>query len=119
MSSVPTNLDLAPRHLRLRHQLLLECVPEAEASAFGSRVNGGGHQGSDLGLVLRRPDDPTQRVTGVAALRQALSGSMLPILAGVHDCSTLAPAFHQGIERAYMALRQPPGAPEIMLSGLG
>lgn len=33
--------------------LLGQHVPQAEVWAYGSRVNGGAHEGSDLDLVLR------------------------------------------------------------------
>ncbi len=49
------SLDLQPRHLRLLLEVLGAHVPEAEVWAYGSRVAGGGHAGSDLDLVVRQP----------------------------------------------------------------
>lgn len=58
---------------------LVTCnAPRADAWAFGSRVSGGAHEGSDLDLVLRNVDDPALAVGGVAALREALQQSLLP-----------------------------------------
>ena len=47
-------------HLLLRHRerleaLLREHLPGVEVWAYGSRVNGRSHDGSDLDLVLRGP----------------------------------------------------------------
>jgi uncharacterized protein len=38
-------------------QFLRRYSPEAEVWAYGSRVNGDGHECSDLDLVLRNPSD--------------------------------------------------------------
>lgn len=59
-------------------------VADAEIWAFGSRVNGGAHEGSDLDLVLRNPRDLTRPVQGWLALKEALSDSSLPMLVDVH-----------------------------------
>ena len=49
-------LLLKPRHRRMLEEILREHVPGVEVWAYGSRVSGLGHGGSDLDLVLRGPD---------------------------------------------------------------
>lgn len=60
----PARLQLAAPYLVQLQQLLARHVPEAEVWAYGSRVTGGAHEGSDLDLVLRDARDPAQAVAG-------------------------------------------------------
>ena len=48
-------MHLSGRHRRALEALLREHLPDVEVWAYGSRVNGLGHEGSDLDLVLRGP----------------------------------------------------------------
>ena len=48
-------LHLLPRHRERLEALLCEHLPDVEVWAYGSRVNGQSHDGSDLDLVLRGP----------------------------------------------------------------
>lgn len=100
----PARLDLAPYHLAALRSLLEQHVPEAEAWAFGSRVNGGAHEGSDLDLVLRNPHDLSAPGQGCDALLEALQASALPMLVEVHDWARLPAGFHEGIERRYVTI---------------
>lgn len=101
-------LDLAPQHLKLLRELLAQHLPDAEVWAYGSRVCGTGHEGSDLDLVLRHPDDLTQDLAGWYELQDALQESRLPILVEIHRWAHLPAAFHEEIERRYVVV-QPVG----------
>ena len=48
-------LNLLPRYREELEALLRQHVPEAEVWAYGSRVNGQCHAGSNLELALRSP----------------------------------------------------------------
>ena len=48
-------LRLQPRHREQIEALLRQHLPGVEVWAYGSRVNGRSHDGSDLDLVLRSP----------------------------------------------------------------
>jgi uncharacterized protein len=106
-SLTPPQLQLAARHLTLLQALLAQHVPEAEVWAFGSRVTGGAHEGSDLDLVLRNPPNLSLPITGWALLREALQNSMLPMLVEIHDWAHLPAAFHSQIEREYVVVQRP------------
>ncbi len=96
------NLNLKPDHLRLLLELLNVYAPGAEVWAYGSRVNGGGHDGSDLDLVVRNParlDQPQQKLY---LLRDALEESNLPILVDVLDWARLPEDFRREIERQHV-----------------
>lgn len=98
-------LQLAPQHLQLLLKMLQTHVPEAQVWAYGSRVNGSAHEGSDLDVVLRHTPDPTQDVAGWLELKEALQNSPLPILVEVHMWSRLPAAFHNNITADYVELQ--------------
>lgn len=98
-------LDLAPHHLALLRQLLAQHTPGAEVWAYGSRVNGTAHEGSDLDLVLRNRAKPTLPVEGLATLREALSDSMLPMLVDAHDWASLPESFHRNIVARHVVIQ--------------
>lgn len=97
-------LDLSDANLLILRNLLKEHVPQAQVWAFGSRVNGDAHEGSDLDLVLRNPDDLSKESKGGWALKEALTESQITILVDVHDWAFLPESFHQNIERHYLEL---------------
>lgn len=97
-------LDLPERHRSTLQTLLAKHVPRAQVWAYGSRVNGNAHEGSDLDLVLRNPVDLAQDVPGWFELKEALQASNLPMLVDVHLWSRLPQAFHANIEAAYVVL---------------
>lgn len=99
-------LDLSPNHLAEIQRLLAMLVPEAEVWAYGSRVNGTAHEGSDLDVVLRHPQDLKQDVVNWFELKEALQESCLPILVEIHLWSRLPTAFHGEIERRYVVLQE-------------
>lgn len=84
--------------------LLRTHVPGAQVWAYGSRVTGQAHEGSDLDLVLRHPADLRRPTPGLADLREALQDSRLPMLVDVHDWAELPPAFHDEIEACHLEL---------------
>ena len=98
-------LDLQPQYQALLAELLVRHVPHAEVWAYGSRVNGGGHECSDLDIVLRDPQDVAQALDGWLDLKEALQASALPILVDVHLWSLLPASFHREIERGYVVLQ--------------
>ncbi len=100
-----SHLELLPRHVDELRSLLARHVPEAEVWAYGSRVNGSAHEGSDLDLVLRNPPDLRQDVNNWYELKEALQESRLPILVEIHLWSRLPAAFHREIERLYVVLQ--------------
>ena len=98
-------LDLPRRYRDRIEALLREYVPGVEVWAYGSRVNGRSHEGSDLDLVLRGPD--LQRIPGgqLLDLTEALEESNVPIIVQAHDWAGLPESFHREIEREYVVLQ--------------
>ena len=83
--------------------LFHERVPEAQVWAYGSRISGRGHAGSDLDLVLRAKTGPIPGPT-LAALREKIRNSNLPISVDLHDWGALPAAFQAEIEKKHLVL---------------
>ena len=104
------NLHLQPRHRKLIEDLAREQLPSIEIWAYGSRVNGQSHDGSDLDLVLRGPNLAETPALQLADFKDALRDSTLPFLVDVHDWARLPESFHRRIEREYVVLLAASGA---------
>jgi uncharacterized protein len=98
-------VNLKPDHLGMLLDILQTHAPEAEVWAYGSRVNGRGHDASDLDLVLRNPASLDRPQKQLPALRAALSESNLPMLVDVMDWARLPESFRREIEREYIVVR--------------
>ena len=98
-----------PLHLPRRHRETLEALlhrhlPGVEVWAFGSRVNGRSHDGSDLDLVLRGPGLRKIETDRLTELREALRETTIPFLIEVRDWAVLPDRFHREIERNHVVL---------------
>ena len=104
-----------PRRYRDQLEALLgKHVPGVEVWAYGSRVNGESHEGSDLDLVLRSPTlEPLDG--GFYDLREAIEKSNIPILIQAHDWASLPETFHREIERGCVVVQE--GAKQTVASG--
>jgi predicted nucleotidyltransferase len=92
-------LDLRPEWLATVRRLIAVHLPDAEVLAYGSRVTGASHEGSDLDLVALSRVDRTRPLAGVTHLREAFSESDLPILVDVLDWARIPESFRQEIIR--------------------
>lgn len=79
-------------------------VPGVEIWAYGSRIHGRSHDGSDLDLVLRAPG--LQRIDNdrMRALSDAFRESNIPFLVEARDWAYLPENFHREIERDHVVL---------------
>ena len=101
-----TRLQLGERHLRLLRALLAEYVPDTQVWAYGSRVTGHAHEGSDLDIALRNPANLAAATLNRADLQDAVRDSDLPMLVDIHDWAQLPEDFHRSIERGYVEIQQ-------------
>jgi len=97
-------LDVKPRHWEQITRLLREHLPGVEVWAYGSRVNGRSHEGSDLDLVLRGPGLAKIGTTQLAEFNEAVQESTIPFLVEARDWARLPESFHREIEREYVVL---------------
>ena len=104
-------LLIEPRHRSILEALLLEHLSGVEVWAYGSRVNGRGHDGSDLDIVLRTHDLRSLPADQLRGFENAVRDSTIPFLVEVHDWAHLPERFHNEIKRDYVVLVDSP-APE-------
>ena len=103
------HLHLSPKHRRELETLLREHLPGIEAWAYGSRVNGRSHDGSDLDLVLRGPGLEEISFIRVDEFDRAVRESNIPFLVEARDWASLPERFRQEIERSYVVIRSEAG----------
>ena len=97
-------LHLSPRHRAEIEELLRKHLPDAEVWAYGSRVTGRSHDGSDLDLVLRSPGRQEIPLDQLAEFEDALRDSNIPFLVEARDWARLPARFHREIERDHIVL---------------
>lgn len=98
-------LDLPQKYLEQVRALLRAHATHAEVWAYGSRVSGGGHEASDLDLVLRNPANLDAEATGLSDLKEAFIESDLPIRVDIMDWARIPQSFHDEIERAHFVIQ--------------
>lgn len=98
-------IDLRPKWLDMIQQILAIHIPETEVIAYGSRVTGTGHEGSDLNLVARNRLNPLLPVRNLGEVRNAFSESRLPILVDILDWAQIPDSFREEIERVGVVVR--------------
>ena len=97
-------LHLPPLHRAQIEALLREHLPGVDVWAYGSRITGESHDGSDLDLVLRAPGLEKVPMDPLCDLWDALRESTIPYLVEVRDWARLPESFHGEIERDYVVL---------------
>ena len=99
-------LALPRRYRDQLEALLREHVPGVEVWAYGSRVNGESHDGSDLdpsacAVLPWKPLDG-----GFYDLLEAIEKSNVPILVQAHDWAMLPESFHREIAQDYVVVQK-------------
>lgn len=100
------SLDLPQKYLKQVQVLLRAHVPRAEVWAYGSRVTGGGHEASDLDLVLRNPQNLLEETGALSDLKEAFVESNLPIRVDIMDWARIPASFHREIEWAHVVVQE-------------
>ncbi len=104
-------LHLATRHWRLLESLLRAHLPDVEVWAYGSRVSGRSHDGSDLDLVLRGPGLNEIPADRLLSFTDAVCNSSIPFLVEARDWARLPEHFQREIERdCVVVVPQMPGS---------
>jgi predicted nucleotidyltransferase len=100
-------IQLRPQDRREVERILAQFVPNEEVWAYGSRVDGSGHELSDLDLVIRHPGDLKQKqAVFLDELKEAFSESTLPFLVDVHDWARLPAVFWAAIEAQHVVIQR-------------
>jgi predicted nucleotidyltransferase len=85
-------------------QIFASVAVPFEVWAYGSRVNGRAHAGSDLDLVIRRPGAVPLPHDSYTAISEKIRDSNIPILVELRDWAMLPESFHKNIEQRYEVL---------------
>ena len=93
------HLHLATRHRTLLESLLRDHLYGIEVWAYGSRVNGRSHGGSDLDLVLRGPGLEKIPLERLMDFEEAVRESDIPFLVEARDWARLPERFRGEIKR--------------------
>lgn len=75
-----------------------------EIWAYGSRVNGDAHDGSDLDLVIRTPSLKSLPIDVFLDLKEKIQESNIPIVVELFDWARLPESFHKNIEAKHELL---------------
>ncbi|MDR1479893.1 MAG: nucleotidyltransferase domain-containing protein [Planctomycetaceae bacterium] len=89
---------------RILLQIFSEITEPVEILAYGSRVAGGAHDGSDLDLVIRRFDRLPVSTKIFETTIEKIQDSDIPILVDLHDWALLPENFHRQIEKQHEIL---------------
>jgi predicted nucleotidyltransferase len=94
-----SNIFIKPETLEQIRSIIRSISPNALVWAYGSRVSGDAHDGSDLDLAV---------IEGSAAeIKQALQESNVPFLIDVVDFKALSESFQAEIGNNYAVLYVP------------
>ena len=99
-------LHLQPKHRRVLEALLRKHLPGVEVWAYGSRVSGRSHDGSDLDLVLRGPGLSGDSGRSTGGFRRSGARVACSLLVEARDWSRLPERFHREIERDHVVLAE-------------
>lgn len=94
-------INLKPKHLKLLQDIFSGYCPKAEIWAYGSRIHGDSHSGSDLDLVVKTFNDPHKTLS---ELRSRLVESNIPFLIDINEYETLPIVFQQEILKNYIVI---------------
>lgn len=83
-------------HLIMLNDIFNSYCPKAEIWAYGSRVNGDAHDGSDLDLTVI---DFGDKRCSIADLKSIFSDSNIPFLIDINEFKTLPVSFQDEIKR--------------------
>lgn len=81
-----------------------EITGDFEVWAYGSRVNGTAHEGSDLDLVIKRNDSQPVSYEVMDQLRENITESNIPILVEIRDWVRIPESFRKNILDKYEVL---------------
>lgn len=94
-------LFIKPKYLKMLLDIINSYCPKAEIWAYGSRLNGNAHDGSDLDLVVKSFNSDGK---SVLELQELFRESNIPFLIDLHDYNTLPEIFQKEILKNYLVI---------------
>lgn len=96
-----TNLFVKSKYLKMLSEIFESYCPNAEIWAYGSRVGGDAHAGSDLDLIVKTFGDDK---CFLYELKELLSDSNIPFLIDINEYDKLPESFQKEIMRNYVKI---------------
>lgn len=96
-------VDLDPTYLAIVKRILATYAQGKTVWAYGSRVKGTAHAGSDLDLVII---GATENLNTASTLRRVFSESDLPILVDIVNWSDIPEKFKEEIGKVHVVLQE-------------
>lgn len=90
-------LDLPLAHQQILIDIFTQLVPDKQVLAYGSRVKGTAHEGSDLDLVIINSAAPNQPIESIVEIRSAIRESDIPIFVDILDWAVIPESFRRSI----------------------
>lgn len=92
---------LKDRHKQMLLEIFSQITLPVEVWAYGSRVSGTSHDGSDLDLVIISRDGNKIPIDIFMELKEKIIDSNVPILVDLFDWARLPESFHKNIEACH------------------
>lgn len=94
-------INLKQQYYDELHNIFDKYCPKAEIWAYGSRVNGDSHSGSDLDLAVKSFNEDDKYLY---ELRELLNDSDIPFLIEIQEYDRLPESFQEEINKNYVEI---------------
>ena len=96
-----SNLNLKPIHLKILTDIFKSYCPQAEIWAYGSRLGGDSHAGSDLDLIVKSFNS---KLPALYELKELIKKSNIPFLVDINEFDDLPESFKEEILKNYTVI---------------
>ncbi len=97
-------LFLRAEYLQMLVDIFNSYCPKAEIWAYGSRIKGEAHEGSDLDLVVKDFNSPNKNIYDLQTL---INDSYIPIIVEILDFNDIPASFQKEILKDYVVIFYP------------
>lgn len=95
-------LFIEPKYLKMLTDIFDSYCPNAEIWAYGSRIKGEAHDGSDLDLVVKNFNS---KDVNLFELQKLINDSNVPFIVDIHEFDKLPKSFQDEIKKDYIILK--------------
>ena len=95
-------LFVKPQYLKMLTDIFDEYCPHADVWAYGSRINGRAHDGSDLDLVVKNFNGDK---ISIGELKEIFVESDIPFLIDIHEFDAMPDFMQTEILKNYVVIR--------------
>lgn len=96
-----SELFIKDEYLKMLCDIFSQYCPHAEVWAYGSRLNGNAHEGSDLDLVVKSFNEANKNIN---ELKELIRESNIPFLVDINLYTSLPQSFQEEINKKYIKI---------------